>query len=182
MGVKVDTSNRVFRDNAGRHLLLHGVNVVYKVDPFIPSQGNFTPDTSLDDRDVKDLKDWGINQVRLGVMWEGVERSPGVYNDTYLDAVENLINKLGEAGIYTLVDAHQDVLARIICGEGMPNFYAKQVLEKEQHYCKGPWYDWIFGTCYSMSGFPMKKAADGNPMISECQKYNFGAFYGTVEA
>jgi hypothetical protein len=62
MGVKVDTKNRVFRDSAGRHLIFHGVNVVYKVDPYIPSMySNFTPDTSLDDRDVKDLKDWGIN-------------------------------------------------------------------------------------------------------------------------
>lgn len=34
-------------------------------------------------------------------MWEAVERSPGVYNDTYLDEVEKLINKMGEKGIYT---------------------------------------------------------------------------------
>ena len=55
MGVKVDTDKKIFRDSVGRHLILHGVNVVYKIDPFIPSNGNFTPDTSLDDRDVKDL-------------------------------------------------------------------------------------------------------------------------------
>ena len=41
-----------------------------------------------------------------------------------------MITKLGKKGIYTLVDAHQDVLARQICGEGMPNFYAVDVLEK----------------------------------------------------
>jgi endoglycosylceramidase len=58
-------------------------------------------------------------------MWEAVEREAGKYNETYLDEVEDLINRLGEAGIYSLVDAHQDVLARTICGEGMPNFYAK---------------------------------------------------------
>jgi hypothetical protein len=32
---------------------------------------------------------------------------------------------LGEFGIYTMVDAHQDVMARIACGEGIPDFYAK---------------------------------------------------------
>lgn len=47
-----------------------------------------------------------MNFVRLGVMWEAVERSAGVYDDAYLDKVETLINKLGAAGIYTLVDAH----------------------------------------------------------------------------
>jgi endoglycosylceramidase len=66
-----------------------------------------------------------MNFMRLGVMWEAVERSPGVYNDTYLDEVEKLINKLGENGIYTLVDMHQDVFARHICGEGFPDFYAE---------------------------------------------------------
>jgi len=58
-------------------------------------------------------------------MWEAVERSEGVYDDAYLGKVEALINKLGEAGIYTLVDAHQDVWARAVCGEGVPNFYFK---------------------------------------------------------
>jgi endoglycosylceramidase len=58
-------------------------------------------------------------------MWESVETAPGVYNDTYLHEVEELINKLGEKGIYTLVDSHQDVMARLVCGEGMPDFYAK---------------------------------------------------------
>jgi endoglycosylceramidase len=57
-------------------------------------------------------------------MWEAVEYAPGQYNETYLDQIEILINKLGQRGIYTLVDAHQDVLARKLCGEGIPNFYA----------------------------------------------------------
>jgi len=47
-----------------------------------------------------------MNFVRLGVMWEGVERKAGVYDMAYLEQVEALINKLGKAGIYTLVDAH----------------------------------------------------------------------------
>ena len=47
-----------------------------------------------------------MNFVRLGVMWEGVERKAGEYDMAYLDKIEELINKLGEAGIYTLVDAH----------------------------------------------------------------------------
>ena len=189
MGVKIDTGKQIFRDNSGRHLMLHGVNAVYKIDPFIPTDGDFTPDTSLDDRDVQDLKDWGINQVRLGVMWEAVERAPGQYNDTYLDQVETLINKLGENGIYTLVDAHQDVLARVICGEGMPNFYAKSILEKEDNFCFGKYFDWAFGwfykltgLCKSMDDLNLRKDKDGNPLITDCQKYNFGGFYNSPQA
>ena len=45
-------------------------------------------------------------------MWEAVETAPGVYNETYLKQINDTINALGEKGIYTLVDTHQDVLAR----------------------------------------------------------------------
>jgi len=64
-------------------------------------------------------------------MWEAVEREQGKYDFDYLDKVNDLITKLGEYGIYTLVDAHQDVLARVICGEGIPDFYAKQIIKSE---------------------------------------------------
>ena len=78
-----------------------------------------------------------MNLVRLGVMWEGVEREEGKYDDAYLDKIETLINKLGKQGIYTLVDAHQDVFARSICGEGIPDFYAKQLLKDDGHCMNG---------------------------------------------
>ena len=60
----------------------------------------------MNDEDIKNLRDWGFNFVRLGLMWEAVEMAPGQYNQTYLDEVDELITKLGEAGIYTMVDAH----------------------------------------------------------------------------
>lgn len=69
-----------------------------------------------------------MNFVRLGVMWEAVERRPGVYDMEYLAKVNDLITKLGEQGIYTLVDAHQDVFARMMCGEGVPDFYAREAV------------------------------------------------------
>ena len=82
------------------------MNIVYKVDPYIPQRDVFEPQLSLTDAEIEDLVNWGFNFVRLGVMWEAVERKPDTYNDTYLDEVEGLINRLGKKGIYTLVDAH----------------------------------------------------------------------------
>jgi endoglycosylceramidase len=123
--IHIDSNMRMMADKDGRAIIFHGVNVVYKVDPFIPSDGEFDSQNSLNIKDIADLKKWGMNFVRLGVMWEAVEKQAGVYDDDYLDKVEVLINKLGQAGIYTLVDMHQDVWARSICGEGIPNFYAR---------------------------------------------------------
>lgn len=51
------------------------------------------------------------------------------------------MNRLGERGIYTLIDAHQDVLVRKICGEGMPNFYAEDGLMS--HDCEQGWLPFI---------------------------------------
>ena len=85
MQIKIDSENRIFRDGYGRHTLFHGFNVIYKVPPYIPDEAAFDPQTSLSDEDITDLKNWGVNFVRLGVMWEAVETAPGVYNSTYLD-------------------------------------------------------------------------------------------------
>jgi len=104
--IDIDSANRMFVDQEGRQVIFHGVNVVYKVDPYIPETDTFDPEDSLSDLDIANLKKWGFNNVRLGVMWEAVEREQGVYDDAYLDKIETLINKLGAAGIYTLVDNH----------------------------------------------------------------------------
>lgn len=121
-------------------------------------------------------------------MWEGVERSEGVYDDVYLDKVEALINKLGKAGIYTLVDAHQDVFARSMCGEGVPDFYAKQIIE-DSPYCINEFVDkWLkpiydtFHICESIKDFGMRIDENGDPVIEDCQKHNFGLYYATKES
>lgn len=104
--ISVNTQTKSLVDEYGRNILFHGVNVVYKVAPYIPSDGEFDINDSLNAEDIQNLKNWGMNFVRLGVMWEGVERQPGVYDDVYLAKVDALITRLGEAGIYTMVDAH----------------------------------------------------------------------------
>lgn len=86
--IHIDKENRIFIDELYGQRIFHGVNVVYKVDPYIPSNGAFDSQNSLNDEDIQLLKKWGMNFVRLGVMWEAVERSPGVYDDAYLDKVE----------------------------------------------------------------------------------------------
>lgn len=157
--------------------------MVYKVDPYIPANDKFDPQYSLTDAEVDQLRSWGFNFVRLGVMWEAVERAPGVYNETYLDQIEDLINKLGKRGIYTLVDAHQDVLARRICGEGMPDFYAKD--EDLPHVCEPgilPYILPLLNFCTSMKDYPFRYDVDGNPLIEDCQKNQFVNYYFSPES
>ena len=104
--VWINYQDKTFRDAQSRHLTMHGVNVVYKIAPYIPEEDKFDGQNSLTDADIANLAKWGFNMVRLGVMWEAVEKAPGVYDDKYLNEIDQLITKLGKAGIYTLVDAH----------------------------------------------------------------------------
>jgi len=132
-------------------MIFHGVNVVVKTHPYIPTMGKFDSMSSLNDEDIQYLKRWGFNFVRLGVMWDGYETSLGIYNNTYLEETNKLINKLGESGIYTQIDLHQDALSRRTCGEGVPIFYTKNVA----HTCWNNGLGFIaqvFGICNNMNG------------------------------
>lgn len=42
---------------------------------------------------MQNLKNWGINSIRLGVMWAGVEPKEGHYNQTYLNLMRKLVDK-----------------------------------------------------------------------------------------
>ena len=93
--ISVDSEHRTLTDVYGRQVIMHGVNVVPKIAPYIPIQDHFDPQTSLTEQDMEDLKGWGMNFVRLGVMWEAVERTPGQYDEVYLEKIDALITKLG---------------------------------------------------------------------------------------
>jgi endoglycosylceramidase len=66
--ITIDKS-RNFVDDQGRSLIFHGVNVVYKLPPYIPILDKFDPFNSLAEEDIAYLKRYGFNLVRLGVIW-----------------------------------------------------------------------------------------------------------------
>jgi hypothetical protein len=51
--------------------------MVIKLPTYLPTNTTFDPDMSLVKSDLEDLKKWGTKLMRLGVMWESVETSPG---------------------------------------------------------------------------------------------------------
>lgn len=78
-------------------------------------------------------------------------------------------------------------MSRLVCGEGMPDFYAAEVIKNAQ--CTGDWshkdFDWlkkIFGTCRSIESYNYTKDEQGRPLISECNKEGFFKYYTTSES
>eukprot|EP00347_Sterkiella_histriomuscorum_P017920 403347472 len=182
----INTNTRQIVDKYGRASIFHGVNVVYKLPPYLPIRNKFNADDSLTDKEIDDLVKWGFNLVRLGVMWEAVETSPGVYDQAYLDSVTDLVNKLGQKGVFTLIDAHQDVFARRMCGEGMPNFYVTP--EVLQHDCPSGFMSWVldevgvFSDCKELSKYNFTYDKDNNPNIQDCQQRGFWNYYASPES
>ena len=47
----------------------------------------------------------GINVIRLGVMWPGLEPVRRQYNHSYLDAVQSIVREAASYGIYASAHA-----------------------------------------------------------------------------
>jgi hypothetical protein len=58
---------------------------VVKIPPYLPTSAEFDAQMSLMDEEIDLLRKWGTNIVRLGVIWESVEKAPGVYDQEYLN-------------------------------------------------------------------------------------------------
>ncbi len=90
-------------DELGRARILHGVNIASgaKYDP------RRLPWIERADA-LRVRADWGFDFVRYLVLWDGLEPEPGVYDESYLDAIEERLDWFAEAGIAVVLDMHQD--------------------------------------------------------------------------
>jgi len=158
---------RTFVDAQGRERVFHGVNAVVKGAPWLPSGGDFDVYTSLGPEDFSFLQDLGVNVIRLGIMWAGVEPERGQYNASYLMAAKEMAAEAAHYGIYTLLDMHQDVLSDRFCGEGVPTWAAQSA---------------------GSLAFPLPRSfayvvgKDGFPTYKDCMKLGWPNYYLTEAA
>jgi hypothetical protein len=136
----IKLEGRFFKDEAGRTLILRGVNLggSSKV-PFTPNGATWNRDGFYDHRAVsfvgrpfpideadehfRRLRAWGFTFLRFLITWEAIEHSaPGVYDGKYLDYLEQVVEKAAEYGITLFIDPHQDVWSRFSGGDGAPGW------------------------------------------------------------
>ena len=113
----ISHDGRWLTDGDGRVVQLHGVNIVAKfpaVDPPTPAEEGFGAD------DAAFLRAQGFNVVRLGVVFGGVMPQPGVIDQAYVDSIVGTVGVLADAGIYVLLDVHQDGYGPLTHGNGFP--------------------------------------------------------------
>jgi len=110
----VTTLGTRFIDTEGRELLLHGVNIVDKS----PERNYLSWHT---EEDFARLRDWGMNVIRLGIIWDGVEPEPGVYDDAYLAEMDKRVEWAANHGLYVFLDMHQDLYS-VLYSDGAPEW------------------------------------------------------------
>ncbi len=140
--------------------------------PYIPTIDVWDEDISLTIKDFQTLQQLGLNVIRLGVMWPGVEPTRGQYNTAYLDQLEWIVRRAADYGIYTLLDMHQDVLSEKFCGEGIPGWAAivKDMPANKQ-----------FAAPKSSEPYTAV-ASDGFPTRQDCGKFGWASYYSTYAA
>jgi endoglycosylceramidase len=116
----ITNTNLWLTDAQGRAVILHGLNQVMKVAPYEPAQDGFGAD------DAAFLQANGFNAMRVGVIWAAVEPQPGVFDGAYLDSIAQTVRTLGEHGIVSLLDFHQDLYNEQFQGEGAPAWAVQQ--------------------------------------------------------
>jgi endoglycosylceramidase len=167
--IQVDPNSQHFVDEYGRVRIFHGVNVVYKLPPFLPNLTDFDPQNSLTEDDLNNLHKWGFNVIRFYTAWMGVNpTSENDINQDYLSQLSTAVQMMENKGIYALLDCHQDVFSRYFCGEGVPDWVAKQLGD------------------HMINAFPSPVASNitrepdtGYPTIEACLKRPFFEYYLT---
>ncbi len=64
--------------------------------------------------DFAQMRQRGLNFVRLALSWSQLEAEPGNYKTAYLEQVAQVVSWAKEQGVYVLLDMHQDQYSRSI--------------------------------------------------------------------
>lgn len=110
------SDGRWLLDRQGRVVVLHGTNQIRKLAPYTPSSIGFGAD------DVAAMAKAGFNTVRLGLIWKGLEPTPGRYDRAYLADLAGTVKLFTDRRINVVFDFHQDMLNEAFDGEGLPDW------------------------------------------------------------
>ena len=125
-------------DDRGRMVLLHGAiaqglidfwssadpSVVdtppfYPIDPAAydgkcPDNSDYLPTPPLCQSDLAQMAAFGFNSLRLPLSWSLLEPERGRFNQVYIDRIAQVVGWARAAGIYVIIDMHQNAYSRYV--------------------------------------------------------------------
>ena len=69
-------------------------------------------DLAGSENDLAQMRGLGFDVIRLPVSWSQLEPTPGVYDQTYIDRIAQVVGWAGQQGIYVIIDMHEDNYSR----------------------------------------------------------------------
>jgi endoglycosylceramidase len=119
----LSSDGKHLRDDQGRIALLRGINArvagVFDVT-FDDGRVPLEPIPPLDASDCRRMRELGLDLLRLPINWSGVEPVRGSYDEAYLDRVDAVVRCAADAGLYVIIDLHQDAYSKEIGEDGAP--------------------------------------------------------------
>lgn len=110
-------------DSVGREVVFRGINArvagLFDVT-FDDGRTALQPIPDFDADDAAQMAAAGFNLLRLPINWSGLEPQEGQFSATYLTRLDEVIALANDAGLYVLVDFHQDAWSKEIGEDGAP--------------------------------------------------------------
>lgn len=94
-------------DKWGRALQFRGVNIK-----------THDPAADVTPKLLDAIRARGFNHIRLSVFWDLAEPTQGTFDEAYLDAIDGAIERAATAGLWVIVDFHQDTFGGQFSGDG----------------------------------------------------------------
>lgn len=100
-------------DSQGRFVMLRGVNYnvlgdYWQANPSVPATKAYSKE------DFRMMASYGFNCVRLIFSWSKLQPAQGVIDENYIQAITKVIEDAAEAGLYVVLDMHQDAWGKYI--------------------------------------------------------------------
>ena len=107
----------IIKDQFGRQLILHGLNTSSSAKSE-PLRNPWIIESDVD----REAKEFGFNFVRYLIFWDAIEPQKDVFDQAYLDRVEERVNWYTSRGMYVMLDMHQDLYSAKFGGDGAPEW------------------------------------------------------------
>jgi endoglycosylceramidase len=97
----------------------------YPIDPTAydgqcPANSRYMPAPPLCQSDVAEMAAFGFNSLRLPLSWSLLEPQRGQFNQLYVDRIAQVVGWAKAAGIYVIIDMHQNAYSRFIGSASPP--------------------------------------------------------------
>ena len=110
-------------DALGREVSVRGINAriegLFDVE-FDDGRTALEPIPAFTLEDAQAMVRYGFNVLRLPINWSGLEPYEGQFSASYFDQLDQIIDLCRDAGLYVLLDFHQDAWSKEIGEDGAP--------------------------------------------------------------